>query len=266
MSIVERYTAEVMGTVASVQIVGAATAPQQVAEAVEACTADLADLERIFSPFRPDSDISRLRRGACDLADADPLVAEVSEECVRWRERTRGAFRADWRGWFDPTGYVKGWAVERVARRHLQPLCTQRRVIAAGINVGGDLQVFTAPGESWRWRIGIADPRRAGHLAATLEIVDGAVATSGTAERGDHIVDPRTGESATSVCSASVVADSLTAADVWATAACVYGMDDLSWISHARTRSGIMMGAAGEVRRWSGAAEVVAWDGGPLAA
>lgn len=248
---------EVMGTVAGIRVIGRPADPDRVERARTACFAELHDLERVFTTYRDDSDISRIRLGDLRPDDADARVAEVAALCDHWSTRTGGRFSARWQGWFDPTGLVKGWATERAARRRLAPLCELAGVDAVGLTVGGDIQVFRAPGQHRLWRVGIADPRRPGSLMATLEIAEGAVATSGMGERGAHIVDPRTGEPVTGVLSATVVADSLTAADVWATAACVAGPDDLSWVTGAGTTSGLVLAADGRVRRWSGAAEVV---------
>lgn len=168
------------------------------------------------------------------------------------------------KGWFDPTGYVKGWSVERAARRHLAPLVDRPAdEIAVGVNAGGDMQLFTAPGADWSWTVGIADPRLPGAVAARLEIVNGAVATSGSAERGPHIVDPRTGRPSTGVISASVVDDSLARADLWATAAVVSGFDDRSWIARAGTRTGILIADGGQVARWIGGVEVEVVEDAP---
>ena len=112
------------------------------------------------------------------------------------------------------------------------------------------MQLFTAPDSDWRWNVGIADPRRPGQVIATLEVRNGAVATSGSAERGSHIIDPRTGEPARGVVSASVVDDSLARADLWATAAVVAGFDDRSWVARSGTRTGIVIADDGRVTRW----------------
>jgi len=85
---------------------------------------------------------------------------------------------------------------------------------------------------------------------------DGAVATSGMAERGTHIVDPRTGGGAAGVASATVVASSLAHADVWATAAVVAGFHDLGWISRAGPTAGILVADDRRVRRWLDGVEV----------
>lgn len=249
-----------MGTTVSIHVLTedamAADGDTAAEEAMTACFAELREIDRVFSTYREDSDISRLRRGGSPLTRLDARVAEVVAACDDWERVTGGRFSARWRGWFDPTGYVKGWAVEGAARRHILPLVSRAGVVAAGVNAGGDLQLFTAPGADWSWRVGIADPARPGALFATVEVVDGAVATSGIAERGYHIVDPRTGEAARSILSATVVADGLAAADVWATVAVVSGIDDLSWIAGADSRTGLVIGAGGTIRRWVDAAEV----------
>ncbi len=250
------WAEDIMGTTVSIHLLTRHDGLVAGDEVAARCFAELRDIDRVFSTYRDDSDISRLRRGERSLNELDPRLSEVAAACEEWEHATRGRFSARWRGWFDPTGYVKGWSVENVARRHLGPLVEQPGVVAAGINAGGDLQLFTADAADWQWHIGIADPARPGELAATLEVVNAAVATSGTAERGDHIVDPRSGLPAREVVSATVVADGLAAADVWATTAVVAGIDDLSWIADASTRTGLVVGADGTVRRWLGATEV----------
>jgi len=247
----------IMGTAISIHLISESALDRPaVDEAIAGCFDQLREIDRLFSTYRADSDISRLRRGESALADLDPRVREVAEACLTWEWATNGRFSAHWQGWFDPTGYVKGWAVEDAARRHLAPLLAEPGVLAVGVNAGGDLQLFTTEEADWTWTIGIADPVRPGEVVATLEVRNGAVATSGTAERGHHIIDPRTGEPALSVVSATVVADGLAAADVWATTAVVAGIDDLSWIGEASTRTGLVVGQSGLVRSWLGATEV----------
>ena len=216
--------------------------------AVQACFDELRDIDRVFSPYRVDSDVGRIARGELAIADADARVGEVEAECRAFSIETDGLFSATWQGSFDPTGYVKGWSVENAARRHLAPLLEQ--VVAVGINAGGDMQLFTASDSGWRWNVGIADPRGPGQIIATLEVRNGAVATSGSAERGAHIIDPRTAAPARGIVSATVVDDSLARADVWATAAVVAGFEDRSWVARSGTRTGIVIADDGRVTRW----------------
>ncbi|WP_127473970.1 FAD:protein FMN transferase [Microbacterium sulfonylureivorans] len=255
----------IMGTAMAIHVVARPDLSQAVDAAARRCFADLRRVDRLFSTYRPESAISRVQRGEAAIDDLDPLIGEVARSCSDWERATHGRFSANWRGVFDPTGYVKGWSAERAARTHLEPLLAVPGVVAAGISAGGDLQLLTAPGEAWRWRVGIADPARPGSVTATIEIANGAVATSGTRERGAHILDPLTGRPAEGVASATVVADSLAVADVRATAAVVAGFDDLGWIAAADTRTGLIVAADGRVRRWLGSTEIAVEAASPLA-
>ena len=253
------WTHDVMGSVATARLVfdHPRDGEGEASVAVAAAFAELDRMDALFSPYRIDSDVSRIRRGETTIAASDPLVAVVADACREAAMATDGRFDAWLDGSFDPTGLVKGWAVERAARMHLAPLLGRDGCLAAGLSVGGDMQLLTAEGADWTWRVGIADPARPGDVLATLDVPRGAVATSGTAERGDHILDPRTGRAVVgSVASATVVADSLAHADVWATTALVAGFDDLTWIRTAGTTTGLLVAADGRTRRWLGATEV----------
>jgi thiamine biosynthesis lipoprotein len=193
-------------------------------------------VDRVFSPYRPDSQVSLLAGGALTVADCVPEMAEVIGACARVTELSGGYFTTAPAGRFDPTGYVKGWAVERAAA-----LLAAAGSVRHLVNGGGDVQCAggraaggqpaggPAAGEPrprvLPWRIGIADPFRSGRLALVVEAVNGAVATSGTAERGAHIVDPRSGRPAAGLASLSVAGPSLALADAYATAAFAMGPD-----------------------------------------
>jgi thiamine biosynthesis lipoprotein len=194
--------------------------------AIDRALAWLHEADARFSPYRADSEVSRLRRGELQADEAHPDVREVLERCERLRAETGGAFdaRAAGGGTPDPTGLVKGWAVERAVvlleRAGARDLC---------VEAGGDVAVRGAPAPGERWRIGIRHPRRPDRLAAVVELVDEAVATSGTYERGDHIVDPRTGRPPRGVLSVTVVGPDLATADAYATAAFALGHDGPAW-------------------------------------
>jgi len=239
---------EIMGMPISTHVLTGGVPDAETEQSIAACFAELRDIDRVFSTYRADSDISRIARGELTLRDADPRVAEVEAACRAAAIETGGLFSATWNGTFDPTGFVKGWAVESAARRHLAPLLGT--VDAVGINAGGDMQLFTAGGSAWVWNVGIADPRHPGQVIATLPVRTGAVATSGSAERGAHIIDPRTGSPARGVLSATVVDASLARADLWATTAVIAGFEDRTWIPRAGTRTGILIADDGRVTRW----------------
>lgn len=263
-------TAELMGTVASAHVLTATPSPDaavaaRIAAAQSAALDELHELDALFSPFRADSQISQLRDGALRPEDADPRILEVSEACVRLAAASGGRFDANRHGWFDPTGYVKGWAVQRATARHLAPLLVEDGVIAAGLSAGGDMQLLTAPGADWIWNVGIADPLHPGAVRAQMPLRDGAVATSGPAERGAHITDPGTGRAVVDGPTATVIAERLSDADAWATVAVVAGFDDLTWLRAAPDCSGMLIAPDSRIRRWTHGVEIaeadVPWGG-----
>ncbi|WP_245687302.1 FAD:protein FMN transferase [Streptacidiphilus griseoplanus] len=211
------HVEEAMGTVFSFDVRGGG-----LDDALSAAVASLHQADTVFSTYRPESQVSRLARGELTLAACDPDIREVLRRCEEAEQRSRGWFSARYAGPLDPTGLVKGWAVERAARM----------LYAAGaegvcLNGGGDIQLLGGP-----WRVGIADPLRPGQLAAVVAADDDlAVATSGPAERGCHILAPGTGlPPETSLASLTVLCRSLTEADAWATAGYAMGDAARDWL------------------------------------
>jgi thiamine biosynthesis lipoprotein len=126
-------------------------------------------------------------------------------------------------GGVDPTGYVKGWA----AQRALADLASSG-VSGAMVNAAGDIANVGGPDGSTPFRIGIVQPFSPGDLACVVELT-GAIATSGSYERGCHLIDPRTGRPGTRAASASVSGPDLGLADALATALVVAGEEGLGW-------------------------------------
>jgi thiamine biosynthesis lipoprotein len=190
-----------------------------------------------FSTWRVDSEISRYATGELKLSDCSAELTVVLELCDELRARSRGAFDemvgSDPRvapreglGPIDPSGVVKGWALDRAVERLETRGCT-RFAIAAG----GDVRVGARPDGAEAWRVGIQHPWDRGAVGAIVEVTDAGVATSGRYERGDHVIDPRTAEPAVALMSATVVADDLALADGYATAAMVLGEEAMSWLT-----------------------------------
>jgi thiamine biosynthesis lipoprotein len=227
-----------MGTVFTIDIRDAGEWDGPVAEVV----AWLHQVDAVFSTYRPASDISRIRRGELTVANADPLVAEVVERCLDVQHETDGFFTARPDGGLDPTGLVKGWAVERASH-----LLRDRGSLHHAVNGGGDIQAAggLAPGQPWR--IGVTDPHDKIRALATVSGADLAVATSGTAERGAHIVNPYTGQPAVALASVTVIGASLTAADCFATAAVAMGAHAIKWLQALPDYDAIVVGADGHI-------------------
>lgn len=213
------WVEQVMGLPVSIHLRGPDSRTSAAEAAVGRAFAGLREVDERFSTYRYDSEVSRLARGDLSLVDAHPQVVEVSELCREAATRTGGLFDAWYAGGFDPTGLVKGWAVQRAADELAKQVGSD-----VSVNAGGDV-ALRAGHEAVPWRIGIEDPRCPSRLVSVVEIADGAVATSGSARRGLHIVDPRDGHRSDALLSVTVTGPSLVWADVLATAAFVSGPD-----------------------------------------
>lgn len=195
-----------------------------VGEGIEAAVARLHAIDAAFSTYRPDSVISRMARG--ERVGYDAEVAEVLERCAEIEADTDGAFSSRPDGRLDPGGWVKGWAIEEVSR--LLSAAGSRNHLIVG---GGDVQARGEPEPGRPWTVGIADPRRPGRYAALVSGHDFAVATSGTAERGNHIIDPVIGRPATGFASVTLIGDRIARTDAYATAVFAMGPNrGLAWV------------------------------------
>lgn len=244
---VHRYVEQLMGLPVSLALRGSHTDDSLAHGAWQACVAELREVDRVFSTYRADSVVSRLGAGELDLADCPPEVHEVLALGEQARVESGGAFDVRRPGpdgvpVLDPSGVVKGWAVQR-ASVHLRALPDTDFSLSAG----GDMVCHVADDSQDRapWRVGIEDPHDVQRLVATVEVRRGAVATSGTAHRGEHIVDPRTGSVPRDLASVTVLADDLTWADIDATAAYAMGAGALAWLRTRPGRRGVVVWADG---------------------
>ena len=111
----KRYVEHVMGMPISLALRGRHTDDELAAQAWADALDVLHTADRIFSTYRADSHISRLNRGELTVADCPTEVAEVLRLGERARLESGGAFDVRRAGVLDPSGVVKGWAVERAA-------------------------------------------------------------------------------------------------------------------------------------------------------
>ncbi|MFM6980112.1 MAG: FAD:protein FMN transferase [Micrococcales bacterium] len=211
-----------MGT-AFVFRIRSAYKPAQLQVALE----KLHEADSIFSLYKADSPLSQLSRGETTVAKCPPVVNQIWDECEKWEKITDGFFSPFTpEHTFDPSGLVKTWAAQEAANYLLS-----EGIDDFTINAGGDILISDKSSDPVDWRVGISKPISiAEEGAGVFTVLDlkntkfRAVASSGHAERGDHIWNPRTGAWAErEVAQVSVIASDLVTADVWATACYAMG-------------------------------------------
>lgn len=218
-----------MGTVVSLTMpvdasAGGASAEDEPPRATAVVERIFGELDQTFSLYRTDSEASRLARGELSLRDASAGMRRRYEDALEWRLRTEGAFtpeRPD--GALDLSGLIKAYAIHEAGAS----------LLALGrpdwcLNAGGDVLVSgsPAPGTAEPWEAGIVDPADRGVLLAGYPLGGrrrhAALATSGSAERGDHIWSGTSKKKA--FVQVSVAAADIETADVLATAIVAGGL------------------------------------------
>jgi len=215
-----------MGTAISLELADQLPAARLAALA-DGVFAWLHEVDRRFSPFKPDSEVSTHGEPG---ATASPLLHSVLQRCAALWTETGGWFDVYACGRLDPCGYVKGWAVQVASDRLVAEGCANHC-----LNAGGDVRARGGPEPGRGWRVGIRHPWVADRVCGVVEGTDLAVATSGVYERGHHVVDPFTGRPARGLRSVTVVGTGpgadLGTVDAYATAALAMGESGAGWLA-----------------------------------
>ena len=193
-------------------------------EVLEQVFAWLREVDATFSTYCEDSVISRIARDELLREDAPAQVRAVLDRCDELRRETDGYFDACYGGSLDPSGLVKGWAVDRAAT-----ILDQAGLRNFAINAGGDIRLRGRAVPEPSWRVGIQHPLERGAVAAVVSGSDLAVATSGAYARGEHVIDPHRGRAPEGVLSVTITGPELATADAYATAAFAMGEDGPHW-------------------------------------
>lgn len=189
-----------------------------------------------YSPYKPDSEVSRLNAGLAPQ-HASQEMRDILALCEETKRQTDGYFDIEHHGRIDPSGLVKGWAIQQAAGR----------LLARGrqhfyIEAGGDIAAQGQNAEGQPWRVGIRNPFNSEQIIKILAISDRGVATSGSYIRGRHIYDPHSGRAAPdSIKSLTVVGPNIYDADRFATAAFAMGPAGLTFIAQLEGFEGYMI-------------------------
>ena len=200
------------------------------------------EVDRKFSTYKDDSEISALNRCEISLAQASPEMQLVFALAEQTRQATGGYFDIERAGRIDPSGLVKGWAIYQAAER----------LWLAGlehfyVEAGGDIQTSGRNGLGLPWRVGIRHPFNPAEIVKVLAVGQAGVATSGSYVRGQHIYRPGDDRPLdTEIVSLTVIGPDIYEADRFATAAFALGAAGIEFIDRLDGFEGYMIDRHGQ--------------------
>lgn len=180
-----------------------------------------------FSPYKKHSELNELNRAPANHKPSSEMQ-EVLKLCAQTKDLTGGYFdikRQD--GTLDPSGLVKGWAIDNAAR-----LLKDAGLSDFYIEAGGDIVAEGHSELNQPWVVGIRSPFEIDQIVKTIKLTGQGIATSGTYIRGQHIYNPLDNYATpTGVASLSVIGPNIFEADRMATAAFAMSERGVSFIA-----------------------------------
>jgi FAD:protein FMN transferase len=187
----------------------------------------LEEIDERFSTYKETSEISRINRGEVLEGQWSADMKDVFALAEKTKKETDGFF--DIRtpeGTIDPSGVVKGWAIQTV----FGSLLTKGEVNIL-VDIAGDVATHGVNENGEDWAIGIKNPFNTEEIVKIVYPKGRGVATSGQYERGAHIYNPISKEEASSTLeSVTVVAPTILEADLLATATFAMGEQGLTYV------------------------------------
>jgi thiamine biosynthesis lipoprotein len=212
----------------------------------------LTGVDERFSTYKEGSEISRINRGEVPPNLISGEMQEVFRLAEKTKQETGGYFdirRPD--GFVDPSGIVKGWALQNAAEL----------IRAAGydnyfVNAGGDIAMRGKDAGGGAWSVGIRNPFKVNEIVKVVYPRGKGIATSGSYIRGDHIYNPLVpSEALRTVVSITVIGPDVLEADRFATAAFAMGAEGIAFIESLSGFEGYAIDAEGIATFTSGFAQ-----------
>jgi len=203
-------------------------------------------VDRRFSTYKEDSEISRLNRGSTQ--SQSPEMREIFRLAEKTNRESGGYFdirRPD--GFIDPSGVVKGWAILNAAQ-----MLRERGIKDFFIDAGGDIQSQGVNAAGEEWTVGIRSPFNLDEIVKVIRPRGAGVATSGNYLRGNHIYDPLEKKPLEEIVSLTVIGPDILEADRFATAAFAMGTKGISFVESTPLLEGYAIDRSGVATMTSG--------------
>jgi FAD:protein FMN transferase len=227
-------------------------------------------VDKVFSPYKANSEVTSINDGRIKLnkiSDEMKLVLELSEKT---KQETDGYFDIKINNYIDPSGLVKGWAINNAAN-----LLRDMNFKSFYVNAGGDIQTNGLNEKKEKWAVGIKNPFKPSENVKIVYLSGQGIATSGTYEKGNHIYNPKlsdsnfknsflrsrqtswpvasfSGNSHNNIVSLTVIGPNVYEADRFATAAFAMGIEGINFIERKKGLEGYMINSNGVATMTSG--------------
>lgn len=212
-------------------------------------------IDRKFSTYKPESEISQINRGELKKENYSADISEIFSLAEKTKRETNGFFNIIHNGKIDPSGIVKGWAINNAAK-----LLKKHGFKNFFVDAGGDIQVSGKNPKGAPWRIGIENPFKESEIIKVISVGAEGVATSGTYLRGQHIYNPFNKNKITDIVSLTVIGPNIYEADRFATAAFAMGTSGIAFIGNLPGFEGYLIDKDGQATFTSGFNKFVVSD------
>lgn len=181
-------------------------------------------VDMTYSPFIETSDVSRINDGSLSEKYYTVELHSILDIAETTKQETNGYFDVWHKGVFNPSGIVKGWAIQQASN------ILRQYTSDFYLEAGGDIQVEGTNANHQYWKIGVRNPFNRHENISVVRLKDHAIATSGTSVRGHHIYDPIQSKGLADIVSLSVIGRHIIDADRMATAAFAMGASGINFI------------------------------------
>jgi thiamine biosynthesis lipoprotein len=240
-----KQTKNLMGMPVTVEIVDSQATEKDLAIAYDYFTA----VDERFSTYKTSSEISKINSGEITPENYSTEMKEIFALAQQTKEQSDGFFDIKHNGIYDPSGIVKGWAINNAAK-----LLAEKGFENFYVEAGGDIQVRGLNHEGRPWRVGIRNPFNQNEIIKAVELKENkGMATSGNYIRGDHIYNPHaSAEIIKDIVSLTVIAANVYEADRFATAVFAMGADGINFIEKLSGLEGYLVDKNGIATYTSG--------------
>jgi thiamine biosynthesis lipoprotein len=237
-----RETRVIMGMPISVEVIGSEASEEQLTNVLQQVFDYFVAVDERFSTYKPHSEIMRINRGELNESEYSDDMKEILALAEKTKKDTNGYFsviRPD--GSLDPSGIVKGWAINKAAT-----VVKRLGYKNYFLDIGGDIQSSGTDEQGKKWTIGIRNPFNQAEIVKVVCPQGQGVATSGTYIRGQHIYNPhQPSQAINDIVSLTVVGPDVYEADRFATAAFAMGKEGVMFIEQLPNFEGYCIDAQG---------------------